>query len=484
MADISEKKDDRLSNREAEKSIISCMLQDQDTIISAIEMLDGNEFKSADYRKIFVAIKDLASKNDEPNIVTVRDYLITKGEKGNVVDADYLSDIAIYVANPKQINTFIDIVKEKYIIRKTVEACAQINKECIGSDDDIDDILDRAQGNFFELAKKKGQKEYRELRDVLPEILFNVGEAAKTKDGITGIRTKFEKLDKCTSGFQKGNLIIVAARPSVGKTAFALNLADNIIKGGYNVAFFSLEMKDVELGARILSLEAKFPGERMRSGRVNDNDMQHLLTTSGMLSEDDYAKGKFYIDDSGKISIAELRSKCRKIKKENGLDIVFIDYLQLMHAGDITKGTSYAKFINNRQEEVAEISRSLKGLAKELDIPIVALAQTRRPSDTSDKKDKRPQLEDLKESGAIEQDADIVMFLHRPHKDDQEHGDIEEMQLIVAKNRNGRVPTITLHFDGSITEFREFDKKNDNIMPPSTNKKENNADEEKSAEQQ
>ncbi|MCQ2609294.1 MAG: DnaB-like helicase C-terminal domain-containing protein, partial [Lachnospiraceae bacterium] len=224
------------------------------------------------------------------------------------------------------------------------------------------------------------------------------------------------------------------------------------------------------LAMRILSTESRLSSEKLRSGRVNDPDMQNLMTTAGMIAEE---KGYIIVDDSSNITISELRSKCRKIKKEQGLDAVFIDYLQLMHAGNVTSDSSFAKFINNRQEEVAEISRSLKGLAKELNIPIIALAQTRRPSDTSEKKDKRPQLEDLKESGAIEQDADIVMFLHRPHKDDPEVGNIEEMQLIIAKHRNGSTGTISFRFDKSITRFDEFDKNEDrNVRPPETSKKE------------
>lgn len=456
MATEVENRDNRKVDREAEKSIISSMLQDQSILDTVFGSMTGDEFSVEKYRKIYDAIYDLSKSDEIPNIVMVRDYLISKGEKDDIVDMNYLSDIAIFTTNPQEVKTFINIVKEKYIIRKTLEICNNINRDCVSSDLSSEDILNNAQQKLFKLAEEKSQREYVRLPKIYGSVIKKIGEAAKSKDGITGVRTGFRQLDEWTSGLQNSDLVILAARPSIGKTAFALNLAYRAIQNGAKVAFFSLEMSKEQLATRILSMETGISSEKLRSGnKLSNKDWTDIYTATSIMPDD------FIIDDSSNITIAELRSKCRKIKSNNGkmdgLDIVFIDYLQLMHAGDVSSDAKYEKYINNRQEEVAEISRSLKSLAKELNIPIVALAQTRRPSDTSDKRDKRPQLEDLKESGAIEQDADVVMFLHRPNKDSAEMEEVDKTQVIIAKHRNGRTGTITLRFDGTTMKFYEFE---------------------------
>lgn len=455
MADaLNDNQISRTYDRIAEKSILSSVLQNSTYINTVVAAINENEFSADIYKKIFLAIKKLYNEGTEINVITVRDQLIKDGAEKNITDVSFLKDLTIFTPDPSQVESFIKIVREKYIIRKIIEECGKINKDCLSGEETASRILDEAQGKFFNLTKEKGLTEYVTLKEVIPEVFDSINEASKSKNGITGVETGIKKLDLTLAGLQKGNLIIIGARPSVGKTAFALNLAYGAMKNGVRPAFFSLEMSRREIAARLLQMESLISGDKFRNGQLTNNEWEDLYDAA------DNINGQLIIDDSAGITIAELRSKCRKLKKEKeGLDVVFIDYLQLMHAGNMDDDSSYKKFINNRQEEVAEISRSLKALAKELEIPIVALAQTRRPSDTSDKRDKRPQLEDLKESGSIEQDADVVLFLHRPTIEG-EGGDPNEMQVIIAKHRNGKTGNIKLGFDGNKMKFYEIERSN------------------------
>lgn len=436
---------------EAEKSVISSILQDSTKIADVNFYLNGDEFTSNNYKKIFLACVELISRNEEVNLITVRDKLISRGEKGDIIEMNYLKDLAVYESNPMNVKTYVKIVKDKDILRSIINECANINTECISNKDiSVTDILRHAQDRFFDLSKKKEDRDYEGLAHIMPRVMQKIQNAAKCKDGMTGVKTGIGELDMLLSGLQKGNLIIIGARPGVGKTAFALNLAYGAVKNGYKAAFFSLEMTREEIASRVLSMESKVSSERLRAGNpLNNNDWSNIINSTTSMSND------LLIDDTSSITIAELRSKCMKMKREyeamgKTLDVVFIDYLQLM-------GESQNDANKPRHIQIGAITAGLKGLAKDLDIPIVALAQTRRPGESEDK-NKMPRLEDLRESGSIEQDADVVIFLHKNEKEGENVPDNEKMYIIVAKHRNGGLKTFNIPFDKKILLFRKYEK--------------------------
>lgn len=449
----------KIYDKEAEKSVISSMLQDSTLVadVKASLSMHGDEFSVENYKKIFNACMTLSSNNDEINLITVRDCLISIGEKGNIIELDYLKDLATFESNPMNIKAYLKIIKDKYVLRCIIDTCENVNRNCVANNDKtVNDILKEAQDKFYELSKVKDQREYEGLRTIIPRVLKKIKDASRCKDGITGIKTGLNKLDIILSGLQRGNLIIIGARPGAGKTAFALNLAYGAVKEGSRVAFFSLEMTKEEIAQRALSMESKVNSNKMRSGSVTKDDWKNMLDSTTLMNDD------LIIDDTSNITVVELRNKCKKIMRDseaNGtkLDAIFIDYVQLMEpkTEDVQKP---------RHVQIGGITRELKGLAKDLNIPIVALAQTRRPTSEADEnKERLPRLEDLRESGSIEQDADVVIFLHRPEKKDEYGEESNKMLVMVAKHRNGSTENISLQFDRSIMRFDKYEE-NPNII--------------------
>lgn len=449
-------------NLEAEKSVIGCLIQNNALIDEALSLINYEMFYDPIYRAMFKSIAELKDTGFVIDTVTLRDKVTPKAtgttvtekinsikqkvvEQGfdiNRLDDSFFVDILRSVPITSNVKDYCNIIKEKYILRKTISLCENVIVDCRNGQRDTQEILNEAQGELFKYAKTSDQKDYTRIDSVIPKVLDDIAEASKTKDGITGVRTGFPSIDKLTAGLQKSDMIVIAARPSMGKTAFSLNLAYNISKNSNkNIMFFSLEMSVKQLVMRIVAMETAISSQNLRSGRLNDNDWQDLLSGVKRIHGTN-----IYVDDSNDITIAELKNKCKKLKSENKLDLVIIDYLQLMHAGAIS-GSNRQTF-SGRQEEVAEISRGIKGLAKDLDIPIIALAQLNRGAE----KEKAPQLSDIKESGAIEQDADIVMLINRPDPEDELKTDI-----IFAKHRNGATGTISLKFDKATTRFNEYD---------------------------
>lgn len=448
-------------NVEAERSVIGCLIQNNGLIDEALATINHEMFYDPIYRAMFKSIAELKSTGFTIDKVTLKDKVEPKAqgsvtEKINSIrqkvveqgfdatrlDDSFFADILRSVPITSNIKDYCNIVKEKYILRKTISLCEDVILDCRDGRKDTQEILNSAQGELFKYAKTTDQKDYVRLDSLINEVLDDIAAAGKTKDGITGIRTGFKRIDNLTAGLQKSDMIVIAARPSQGKTAFALNLAYNISKiNNQNVMFFSLEMSKKQLLMRIIAMESALSSDALRSGRLGDEDWRNLISSTGRINGTN-----IYVDDSNDITIAELKNKCKKLKSEGKLDVVIIDYLQLMHAGAISG--SMRQTFSGRQEEVAEISRGIKGLAKDLEIPIIALAQLNRGAE----KEKVPQLSDIKESGAIEQDADIVMLINHPDPED-----MPKTQLIFAKHRNGRTDTIELRFDRATTRFNEYD---------------------------
>ena len=435
---------------EAEKSVISSMIQNNDTIDLAVDVLVPDMFYDATYKFMFNCIIELRDENVRADVVTVRNKILEKGGDEAKYSIDFFKDIIQSVPISLNIKEYCDIVRDKYLRRRAIETCIDITTESLASEKSPNEIINNAQGYFFDLSKNKSATDFSTLDEILPNILENVNAAANIKGGITGVRTGYRSIDEITAGLQKTNLIVIGARPRTGKTAFALNIAYNVsVQYKKYVAFFSLEMSKYELAQRLIAMETKIPGNDMRKGRLNEKDWADLIDGAGRLSMDK----NLLIYDSSYCTISEMRNKCLKLKSDNKLDIIIIDYLQLMMTGtDLGNGMKAVKQYNNRQEEVAQISRSLKALAKELDVPVIALAQAGRSAEER----KRPQLSDLRESGSIEQDADIVIFLHNEGINNPEAEDKSITEIIFAKHRNGPTDTINLKFDPSTTKYYEI----------------------------
>ena len=435
---------------DAEKSVISAMIQNNDTIDVALDALTPDMFYDKTYKLMFECIIQLRNNNVRADIVTVRNKLLEKNSAEDKFSIDFFKDLIQSVPISLNIKEYCDIVKEKFLRRKAVEICIEITNQSFKDEKTAGEIINDAQGTFFNLSKNKGGSDFSTLSDIIPVILENVNRASNVKGGITGIRTGYRSIDEITAGLQKTNLIVIGARPRTGKTAFALNIAYNV-SAQYKkyVAFFSLEMSKYELGQRLIAMETKISSDDLRKGRLSEKNWDDLIDGGERLHLDD----KLLIYDSSYCTISELRNKCLKLKSDNKLDLIIIDYLQLMQPGiDLGNGMKSVKQYNNRQEEVAQISRSLKALAKELDVPLIALAQAGRSAEER----KRPQLSDLRESGAIEQDADIVIFLHNEGINNPEVEDKSITEIIFAKHRNGPTDTISLKFDPSTTRYYDL----------------------------
>ena len=424
---------------EAEQSVIGSMLMDKDAVIVALDMISSEDFYSRQYAVLYETMLELFNEGKEMDLVVIQDRLREKNVAPELSSLDFIKEIITTVPTSANIKYYATIVKEKSTLRKLIKLNEDIANSCYVGSDSLEDILARTEKDIFELLQSRTAKDIRPIEDIAKNVLYRIEAASRTREVVTGIPTGFIDLDYKTSGLQPSDLVLIAARPSMGKTAFVLNIVQHIaMKKELPCMIFSLEMSSEQLVQRMIAMETGIDSQKLRTGNLNDNDWDPLIR--GIV---DVSDSKIIIDDTPGISVGELRSKCRKVKLEKGLSIVIIDYLQLM--------TGSSKRSENRQQEISEISRSLKALAREIKAPVVALSQLSRACET--RPDHRPMLSDLRESGAIEQDADIVMFLYR---DDYYHKDTEhpnEAEVIIAKQRNGPIGTVNLMWKPETTRF-------------------------------
>ena len=426
---------------EAEQSVVGSMLMDRQAVITAGEMLVRDDFYHRQFGIMFQTMIDMNNEGKPVDIVTLQENLKEKDVPPEVYSLEFIRALLAAVPTSANIRQYATIVRDKAILRNIIRVNDSIAGQCYEGKDKTEDILAETEKKIFDLVKNKGNHEYTPIDKVVLEALDKISAAAKNRGAVTGVPTGFKDLDTYLSGLQPSDFVLVAARPSMGKTAFVLNVAENVaIKQGITTAVFSLEMSNVQLVNRMLSLESTVDADKIRKGRLDSKDWGRLIEGA-----DSIAKSKLIIDDTPGISIAELRSKCRKYKMEHDLGLVIIDYLQLMSGS----GRS-----DSRQQEISDISRSLKALARELDVPVVTLSQLSRA--VEQRPDHRPMLSDLRESGAIEQDADVVMFLYRDdyYNKDTEYKGIAE--IIIAKQRNGPIGTVKMAWIPEQTRFADL----------------------------
>jgi len=429
---------------EAEQAILGSMLTDQDAVVDAIEILKPEDFYREDNKYIYEAMSNLYSRGEPVDIITVKSELTSMQKFEAVGGIEYLALLPDKVPLVSNAEKYIKIVEEKSILRQLIKTAGEIEGLGYAQNEEIDNVMDQAEKKIFDIMQGKNQKGYTAIKDVLVETFADLEKLYNQKEPITGIPTGFADLDYKTAGLHESDLILVAARPAMGKSAFALNIATNAaVHAQKPVIIFNLEMSKSQLVNRMLCSEAMVDSNKVRTGKIDEEDWVKLATALGPLSE-----APIYIDDTPGISIAEIRAKCRKLKLEKDIGLIVIDYLQLIQ-GSGKKNAS-------REQEISEISRSLKILAKELNVPVIALSQLSRAAEA--RQDHRPMLSDLRESGAIEQDADIVMFLYRDdyYNPDSEKKNIAE--VILAKHRAGSTGTVELLWMGSYTKFANLDK--------------------------
>ena len=430
-------------NIEAEQSILSAILIENNTLPEVLEILSDQDFYREAHRKIFKAMVELFERNEPADLVTLTNLLKERGQLGSLGGASYLAELVDTVPMAVNAAHYAKIVQEKASLRRLIEQAASITTRCFEDKGDVEEILDFAERSIFDISENKIKPSFYVLGDILTDTYKAVEEAYENKVLVTGVPTGFRGLDEKTSGLQPGDLIVIAGRPSMGKTALALNIARNAsLETGEPAAIFSLEMSKEQLSLRMLSAEARIDSSRMRGGFLSERDLARINRAAGALYDI-----PIYIDDSPAISALEIRAKTRRMKMDKGVGLVVIDYLQLM------RGRASAE---RRDLEISEISRSLKALAKELNLPVVALSQLNRK--VEDRTNKRPVLSDLRESGAIEQDADVILFIYRDevyHKEeDNPNKGIAE--LILAKQRNGPIGAVKLAFLETYTRFEDL----------------------------
>ncbi len=428
-------------NLEAEQSVIGSMLIDKTAILRVVEVLKGDDFYRDSHKVIFNAIYYLYQKDTPIDMITLLEHLRSAEKLEASGGITYISEISNSVPSTANLSSYIKIVDDKSILRKLIRASTEIMENCYNKQDDVEAVMDIAQQKVFNIAEKKNSGDFEPMNTVLERGFLEIERIFNNKGETTGISSGFPELDDKTAGFQKGDMILIAARPSMGKTTFALNLAEYAaLRQGKSVAVFSLEMSKEQLSYKLLCSEANVDMSKLRHGDLEDRDWENIAKASGPL-----AAAKIFIDDTAGTSVMEMRSKCRKLKMEHGIDMIVIDYLQLMTGSNS----------ESRQQEVSEISRSIKALAKEMQCPVIALSQLSRAPEQ--RTDHRPMLSDLRESGSIEQDADLVMFLYRDEYYNEETEDKNVAELIIAKQRNGPVGTVKLAWIGQFSKFARLD---------------------------
>ena len=430
---------------EAERAVIGSMLMDGDAIVTASEIIGSDDFYQRQYGILFDVMTELYGEDKPVDLVTLQERLKNKDVPPELTSVEFISGILNDVPTSANVKHYAETVAEKALLRRMMKTNEEIANSCYLGKEPLEQILEDTEKKIFDLLQKKSSDDFVPIQDVVLSVIDKIELAAKHKGTVTGLATGFYDLDYKTSGFQPSDLILVAARPSMGKTAFVLNLAQYIaVKSKVTTAIFSLEMSKDQLVNRLLSMESKVDSQLIRTGNLSANDWEKLIESAG-----DISKAPLIIDDTPGISISELRSKCRKFKLENDLGLVIIDYLQLMSGG--------SKRTDSRQQEISDISRSLKALAREINAPVIALSQLSRACET--RPDHRPILSDLRESGAIEQDADVVMFIYR---DDYYNKDTDKKnisEIIIAKQRNGPIGTVELVWLPNYTKFANKSKK-------------------------
>ena len=431
------------NSREAEESVIGSMIMDRDAIVTASEMLHKDDFYYKQYGILFETMVELFTAGQPVDLVTLQNKLKEKDVPEEISNMSYVRDLVASVPTSANIKYYATIVSENAVKRRLIRITEDIENECYAGKETLDSVLNKTEKDVFALLSSRSGGDFVPIRQVVLNALEKIENASKQTGHVTGIPTGFRDLDYRTAGMQPSDLILVAARPSMGKTAFVLNIAQHVaFREAKSVAIFSLEMSKEQLVNRLFSLEAHVDAQVLRTGNLSDADWENLIEGAGIIGD-----SKLIIDDTPGISISELRSKCRKYKLEQGLDIIIIDYLQLM--------TGSGRGSESRQQEISDISRSLKSLARELSVPVVALSQLSRA--VEQRPDHRPMMSDLRESGAIEQDADVVMFIYR---DDYYNKDTDRKgisEIIIAKQRNGPIGTVELAWLPQYTRFADLE---------------------------
>ena len=430
---------------DAERSVIGCMMMNREAIMIASEILTGDEFYRQQMGIVFDSMVELYNEGKPVDFVTLPEKLKEKDVPPEISSMEFVRDLLNAVPTSANVRHYANIVSEKAVLRRLIKLTEEIENDCYLNKEPVEVIMEETEKKMFQLLGQRNSGDFMPIRQVVINTLENIERASKTKGNVTGIPTGFTDLDYKTSGLQNSDFILIAARPSMGKTAFVLNIAQYMaFKKDKAVAIFSLEMSREQLMNRLLSMESKVDSQHLRTGNLKDDEWSKLIESAGMIGE-----SRLMIDDTPGISIGEMRSKCRKYKLEHGLDIIIIDYLQLMSGSGKSSSES-------RQQEISDISRSLKALARELNVPVVALSQLSRA--VEQRTDHRPMLSDLRESGAIEQDADVVMFLYRDEyytKDASTKKGITE--IIIGKQRNGPTCTVELKWLNQYTKFANLE---------------------------
>ena len=444
MADISLEKT-LPNNQEAERSVLGAILLDDKAFLSAFESLKPEDFYLDSHRKIFERMIHLLSIPRPIDLITIKEELQKANELETVGGAAYLAGLTDGLPRALNIEHYAAIVKEKSTLRRLIRASNETMARSYRDDDTADEILQAAEKAIFDIAGQQFHTGFREISPIVSRVYKEIEDQSNQKSAITGLETGFKDLDKKTTGLHPSDLIIVAARPGLGKTSLCLNIATHVaIRGKKSVGIFSLEMSEDQLVKRFLSSEARIDQSRINTGYLNKDDWRRLKQIRGDVSE-----AAIHIDDTVNVPIAELRTKARRLSLEKGLDLLIVDYLQLM-SGNMSNR------YENRTQEIAQISRGLKGIAKELNIPVIAVSQLSRAVETRRGADKRPKLSDLRESGSIEQDADIVMFIHREDAENPAGEKNGKADLIIAKHRNGEIGTVEVAFSPMFTKFDDL----------------------------
>jgi len=430
-------------NIEAEQCVLGAILIENEALTRALELLRPEDFYRENHRQIFTAMIELFEKNEPADIITLTELLKRKNKLDESGGASYLVELAEKIPTAANIEYYAKIVRQKSVLRSLIHSATQIVARAAQAQDDVEDILDFSEKTIFSIAENQIKPSYHPLKTILKKTFKDIDRLYEKKQLVTGVPSGFTDLDTLTSGFQPADLIIVAGRPSMGKTAFCLNIAQYAAsEGGVPTAIFSLEMSKEQLALRMLCSEARVDNHRLRIGCIAENEWGRLAMAAGKLAETN-----IFIDDTPGISVLEMRAKARRMKAEHGLGLIIVDYLQLM--------SSSRSRTESREQEISEISRSLKALAKELNVPVIALSQLNRR--VEDRVDKRPHMADLRESGAIEQDADVIIFIYR---EEVYHPDSEEAkgkaEIIIGKQRNGPIGDVKLTFLSEYTKFENY----------------------------
>ncbi|GAA0745589.1 replicative DNA helicase [Clostridium oceanicum] len=427
---------------EAEQNVLGSMIIDKTSIADAVEVLNTDDFYKDSHKIIFSSIVDLYQKDTAVDVLTITENLRNKEKLEASGGISYITQLCNSIISTANIHSYIKIIKDKSILRKLIRSSTEIIEGCYNKQDDVESVIDVAEKKIFDISNDTTTSDFEPLSNVLERGFLEIERLFKNKGETTGVPSGFRELDAKTSGFQRSDMVLIAARPSMGKTTFALNIAEYAaLRAGQSVAMFSLEMSKEQLSYKLLCSQANVDMLKLRTGDLDDKDWENIARASGPL-----ASAKIFIDDTPGITVMEMRSKCRRLKIEHGIDMIIVDYLQLMSGGRNSE---------SRQQEVSEISRSIKALAKEMNCPIIALSQLSRAPEA--RSDHRPMLSDLRESGSIEQDADIVMFLYRDEYYDKETEDKNIGECIIAKQRNGPTGTVKLAWLGQYSRFGNLD---------------------------